>query len=53
MSFEAIKKKTVKLNEKCKKRQYLLEAVIKSDTNRFNQILNNDPVLLDCFIPPG
>jgi len=53
MSAECIRKEMVRLNQQSEKRKYLLEAIMKSDSNTFDKLLNDDPLLVDCSIPPG
>ncbi len=53
MSAECIRKEMVQLNQQSEKRKYLLEAIMKSDSNTFDKLLNDDPLLVDCSIPPG
>jgi hypothetical protein len=53
MSAEYIRKETNQLNQQSEKRKYLFEAIMKSDSNAFDKLLSDDPVLVDCSIPPG
>jgi hypothetical protein len=45
--------KIVQLTEQSEKRKYLLEAIMKSDWNTFDKLLNDDPTVVDCPIPVG
>lgn len=45
--------KIVQSKEKIEKRKYLLESIMKSDSNTFEKLLNDDPLLIDCSIPIG
>lgn len=46
--------KIVQLTQQSEKRKYLLEAIMKSDTNTFDKLLNDDdPLLVDCPLPIG
>jgi hypothetical protein len=41
MSGEYIRKETIRLNQQSEKRKYLLEAIIKSDSNTFDKLLSH------------
>jgi len=45
--------KIVQLTEQSEKRKYLLEAIMKSDCNTFEKLLNDDPILVNCPVPVG
>lgn len=45
--------KIVQLTQQSEKRKYLLEAIIKSDCESFDKLLNDDPILFDCQVPAG
>lgn len=45
--------KIVQLTQQSEKRKYLLEAIMKSDSNTFDKLLNDDATLVDCPIPIG
>ncbi|CAF0745210.1 unnamed protein product [Rotaria sordida] len=45
--------KIVQLNQQSEKRKYLLEAIMKSDCQTFDKLLDDDPILVDCPIPIG
>jgi len=41
------------LNQQSEKRKHLLQAIITSDSNTFDKLLNDDRTLVDCSIPIG
>ncbi|CAF4782600.1 unnamed protein product, partial [Rotaria magnacalcarata] len=45
--------KIVQLTQQTEKRKYLREAIIKSDYQTFDKLLNDDPILVDCPAPVG
>lgn len=45
--------KIVQLTQQSEKRKYLLEAIMKSDSDTFDKLLNDNPNLVDCPIPVG
>jgi hypothetical protein len=45
--------KIVQLTQQSEKRKYLLEAIMKSDSNKFDKLLNDDSTIVDCPIPIG
>ncbi|CAF1354382.1 unnamed protein product [Adineta steineri] len=45
--------KKVQLTQQFEKRKYLLEAIMKSDSNTFDKLLTDDPILVHCPIPSG
>jgi hypothetical protein len=45
--------KIVQLTQQSEKRKYLLEAIMKSDCETFDKLLDDDPLLVECPIPVG
>lgn len=45
--------KIVQLTQQSEKRKYLLEAIMKSDSDTFDKLLSDDPILIDCPMPAG
>ena len=45
--------KSVQLCQQSEKQKYLLEAIVKSDCNAFDKLLNDDSILVDRPIPIG
>ena len=43
----------VQLTQQSANQKYLLEAMMKSDSNTFDRLLNDDPTLVQCPIPVG
>ncbi|CAF3495121.1 unnamed protein product, partial [Rotaria sp. Silwood2] len=49
---EYIENKTIQLNQQSEKEKCFLEAIMKSDSNTFDKLLSDDPLLIYCSIPP-
>lgn len=52
-SYIAAALKIVQLTQQVEKRKYLLEAIMKSDYENFDKLLDDDSILVDCPIPVG
>jgi hypothetical protein len=53
MSAEYIREETVQSSRPYEKISHLLSVIMESDSNTFDTLLNDEPTLLNCSIPPG